>query len=133
MATTSASVAVPGAGRRSTRWGGMSPSRASNSPTLSPGGAGAMAEVMASLWTFVHAATSYHVVTDRSNRLRTKSMRLADKAIIVTGSTTGIGEAMARRFVAEGARVLVHGRDRGRGEKLVAELGRGKAALHVDD
>ena len=59
-------------------------------------------------------------------------MRLKDKAIIVTGSTTGIGEAMARRFVAEGARVLVHGRDRGRGEKLVGELGRGKSALHVD-
>jgi NAD(P)-dependent dehydrogenase (short-subunit alcohol dehydrogenase family) len=59
-------------------------------------------------------------------------MRLADKAIIVTGSTTGIGEAMARRFVAEGARVLVHGRDRERGQKLVDELGRGQAALHVD-
>ena len=59
-------------------------------------------------------------------------MRLKDKTIIVTGSTTGIGEAMARRFVAEGARVLVHGRDRERGEKLVAELGKGKAALHVD-
>lgn len=59
-------------------------------------------------------------------------MRLEDKAVIVTGSTTGIGEAMARRFVAEGARVLVHGRDRERGEKLVAELGRGKAALHTD-
>lgn len=59
-------------------------------------------------------------------------MRLADKAIIVTGSTTGIGEAMARRFVAEGAKVLVHGRDRDRGENLVEELGRGKAALHVD-
>src|SRR5215207_9096758 len=60
-------------------------------------------------------------------------MRLADKAIIVTGSTTGIGEAMARRFVAEGAKVLVHGRDRERGEALVGELGRGRAALHVDD
>ncbi|HZN68254.1 MAG TPA: SDR family oxidoreductase [Tepidisphaeraceae bacterium] len=59
-------------------------------------------------------------------------MRLKDKAVIVTGSTTGIGEAMARRFVAEGARVLVHGRDRERGEKLVRELGAGKAALHVD-
>lgn len=60
-------------------------------------------------------------------------MRLAEKAIIVTGSTTGIGEAMARRFVAEGARVLVHGRDRERGAKLVTELSAGKAALHVDD
>ena len=36
-------------------------------------------------------------------------MRLKENAIIVTGSTTGIGEAIARRCVAEGARVLVHG------------------------
>ncbi len=59
-------------------------------------------------------------------------MRLAEKAIIVTGSTTGIGAAMARRFVAEGARVLVHGTNRKRGEKMVAELGTA-AALHLDD
>lgn len=59
-------------------------------------------------------------------------MRLRDKVIIVTGSTTGIGEAIARRCVAEGARVLVHGRDPGRGERLVAELG-SSARLHVDD
>ena len=59
-------------------------------------------------------------------------MKLQDKAIIVTGSTTGIGEAVARRCVAEGARVLVHGRDRVRGEALVAELGE-TAVLHIDD
>lgn len=59
-------------------------------------------------------------------------MRLAGKVIIVTGSTTGIGEAMARRFVQEGAKVLVHGRDRERGEALVKSLG-AAAALHVDD
>ena len=59
-------------------------------------------------------------------------MRLRDKVIIVTGSTTGIGEAIARRCVAGGARVLVHGRDRARGERLVAELG-AAARLHVDD
>jgi NAD(P)-dependent dehydrogenase (short-subunit alcohol dehydrogenase family) len=50
----------------------------------------------------------------------------------VTGSTTGIGEAIARRVVAEGGRVLIHGRDAERGKALVAELS-GKAALHVDD
>ena len=60
-------------------------------------------------------------------------MRLADKAIIVTGSTTGIGEAIARRFVAEGARVLVHGMERDLGERVVGDLGEGKAALHIDD
>lgn len=59
--------------------------------------------------------------------------RLADKAVIVTGSNTGIGEAIARRFVAEGARVLVHGMERDLGERVVADLGPGNAALHVDD
>ena len=59
-------------------------------------------------------------------------MQLIDKVIIVTGSTTGIGEAIARRCVEEGARVLIHGRDRARGEQLVEELGEA-AHLHVDD
>ena len=59
-------------------------------------------------------------------------MRLTDKAIIVTGSTTGIGEAIARRCVAEGARVVVHGRDERRGRAVTEELG-GAAVLHIDD
>ena len=59
-------------------------------------------------------------------------MRLKDKVILITGSTTGIGEAIARRAVDEGALVLVHGRDEQRGKALVAELGE-RAALHVDD
>ena len=36
---------------------------------------------------------------------------LAGKAILVTGSSTGIGYAMAERLIAEGAKVLIHGRD----------------------
>lgn len=59
-------------------------------------------------------------------------MRLKDKAIIVTGSTTGVGQALARRFVAEGARVLVHGLEKDLGQAVVADLGR-SAALHIDD
>jgi len=59
-------------------------------------------------------------------------MRLKDKVVIVTGSTTGIGEAIARRCVAEGAKVLVHGLERDLGEKVVASLGK-SAALHIDD
>lgn len=37
-------------------------------------------------------------------------MQLKGKTALVTGSATGIGEAIARRFAQEGARVMVHGR-----------------------
>ena len=57
---------------------------------------------------------------------------LNHKSIIVTGSTTGIGKAIATRFIAEGASVLVHGRDEARGREICKELG-DHAALHVDD
>lgn len=59
-------------------------------------------------------------------------MTLSGKAIIVTGSTTGIGEAIARRCVAEGAKVLIHGRDQQRAAQLAGELGEA-TAYHVDD
>ena len=59
-------------------------------------------------------------------------MQLKDKSIIVPGSTTGIGEAIARQCVAEGAQVLVHGRDRDRVEALVRELG-AASALSIED
>jgi len=52
--------------------------------------------------------------------------------VIVTGSTSGIGEAIARRAVAEGARVLVHGLERDLGEAVAGSLGEA-AALHIDD
>jgi NAD(P)-dependent dehydrogenase (short-subunit alcohol dehydrogenase family) len=59
-------------------------------------------------------------------------MELADKVILITGSTTGIGAAMARLFVAQGAQVMLHGRDANRGHAMIEELG-GAAALHLDD
>ena len=59
-------------------------------------------------------------------------MRLQDKVILVSGSTTGIGEAIARRVVAEGGRVLIHGRDHEKGEQVRASLG-DAAASHYDD
>ena len=56
-------------------------------------------------------------------------MRLQDQVILITGSTTGIGEYMARRFVAEGARVILHGRDAARGAALRKELGEDRSAF----
>ena len=60
-------------------------------------------------------------------------MRLQDQIILITGSTTGIGAAMARRFVAEGACVILHGRDITRGEALREELGPDRAAFVPGD
>jgi NAD(P)-dependent dehydrogenase (short-subunit alcohol dehydrogenase family) len=49
--------------------------------------------------------------------------RLAGKAILVTGSSAGIGLAMAQRLVTEGAKVLVHGRDEAEVAAVCAKLG----------
>lgn len=49
-------------------------------------------------------------------------MRLKDKVILVTGSTTGIGEGMARVFVREGAHVAVHGMSLEDAEKVAGEI-----------
>jgi len=49
--------------------------------------------------------------------------RLQDKVILVTGSTTGIGEAAARLFAREGAFIMIHGRRKDAAEALAAELG----------
>ena len=57
-------------------------------------------------------------------------MRLKDKVILVTGSTTGIGEGMVRLFAREGARVVIHGTRRDAAQKLAAEIGE-KAAYVV--
>lgn len=59
-------------------------------------------------------------------------MKLKDKVAIVTGGAMGIGEACVRRFVAEGARVIVADRDADAGGRLVAELG-ASVALVVGD
>jgi len=44
------------------------------------------------------------------------------KTALITGSTDGVGRVVAKRLAGSGWRVLVHGRDRERGEALVAEI-----------
>jgi NAD(P)-dependent dehydrogenase (short-subunit alcohol dehydrogenase family) len=47
------------------------------------------------------------------------------RIILVTGSTDGVGRYVAERLAADGARVIVHGRDRARGEALVNRIAEG--------
>jgi len=59
-------------------------------------------------------------------------MRLAGKIAIVTGAASGFGEGIARKFVTEGARVVVADRD-GDGARAVAEqLGRHAESVRAD-
>ncbi|TIU78543.1 MAG: 3-oxoacyl-ACP reductase, partial [Mesorhizobium sp.] len=43
-------------------------------------------------------------------------MELKDRTVLITGSTDGVGRLVAQRLGADGARVLVHGRDATRGK-----------------
>jgi NAD(P)-dependent dehydrogenase (short-subunit alcohol dehydrogenase family) len=60
-------------------------------------------------------------------------MRLQNKVVIVTGSTTGIGKAIALRCIAEGAKVVIHGLEKDLGEAVMSEAGKDNAVLHVEN
>ena len=49
--------------------------------------------------------------------------RLKSKVALITGASNGIGAAAARDFVAQGAKVLLVGRNQGALNGLIDELG----------
>jgi NAD(P)-dependent dehydrogenase (short-subunit alcohol dehydrogenase family) len=56
-------------------------------------------------------------------------LQLNGRRALVTGSSSGIGEETARMLSQEGARVVVHGRNRERAEKVASEIGAAGVAI----
>ena len=64
-------------------------------------------------------------------------MNLADKTVLVTGSTDGVGTLVAQRLAQAGAHVLLHGRSREKGQRTLAEIraatGSDRLEFHLAD
>ena len=63
------------------------------------------------------------------------NLKLTDKRVLVTGSTGGIGEGIAKRFAQEGAEVLINGRREAEANRVATEIREagGKAIVAVGD
>lgn len=59
-------------------------------------------------------------------------MKLSDINALVTGASSGLGEAVARHLVASGARVVLADVNDEAGERLAAELGDNALFVHTD-
>ncbi len=59
-------------------------------------------------------------------------MRLEDKIAVVTGGASGFGEGIARRFVGEGAQVVIADLDSDAANRLARQLGEHASALTSD-
>ncbi len=62
-------------------------------------------------------------------------MKAKGKIVLVTGSTDGVGRYVASKLAADGAHLLIHGRDQRRAETLIEEIQRsgGNAAFYPAD
>lgn len=56
-------------------------------------------------------------------------LQLKGRRALVTGSSSGIGEAIVRMLTEEGARVVVHGRNRERAEAVAKDIGAAGVAI----
>lgn len=64
-------------------------------------------------------------------------MNLENKTVLVTGSTDGVGKLVAQRLAQAGAHVLLHGRNREKGQRTLADIraatGSDKLEFHLAD
>ena len=59
-------------------------------------------------------------------------MRLSGKTALVTGGASGLGEAIARRFIAEGASVIIADIDAANGQAVADSLGQAASFVKLD-
>ncbi|RFB78740.1 glucose 1-dehydrogenase [Methylovirgula sp. 4M-Z18] len=59
-------------------------------------------------------------------------MSLKDKVALITGAGSGFGEGMAKRFAADGAKIMVLDRDKAGAERVAREIGANARALAAD-
>src|ERR1043165_4645749 len=57
-----------------------------------------------------------------SRRREIRLTKLTGKTVLITGSTDGVGRLVACQLGEAGARILVHGRDAGRGAQVVSDI-----------
>ncbi len=84
----------------------------------------------------VTAAACLMVTQPASGQSSAAGASLQGKVVMITGSTDGLGREVALRAAAEGARVIVHGRNAERGKAVVDEIaktGRGSARFYAAD
>lgn len=87
-------------------------------------------------WLVVLAALGSTTASAQTTTQGTVQLRAGQQVVLITGSTDGLGREVARRLAAAGAHVIVHGRNRERGEALVREIeaaGKGNARFYAAD
>lgn len=82
--------------------------------------------------TYIHRGVPNNIINVCISYLQ-PSERLKDKKIIITGGGHGLGYSMAKRFISEGAQVLISGRNEEVLKEAAQELGCNYLRLDVQD
>lgn len=67
-------------------------------------------------------SSRYWLTTTPDRTVPLMTPLLQDRTALITGATSGIGEAIARRFAVEGARVIISGRSQERAQQIIEDL-----------
>ena len=91
---------------------------------------------MNSAWRILIAALGLALPTLAWPAATVETLDMQGKTALVTGSTSGLGEKVARRLGAMGANVIIHGLNEERGRQIAAEItstGPGRAVFQRGD